>query len=234
MKEKKGDRPPKKVIIAPTEPIFRAVVGAGKGSGAEERIGLFRYCPLPLCGEGAAVAGPALGAPAAALLMEGLATAGAKTVLLFSVCGALAAGPKIGDFFLPTGGISEEGTSRLYREGPVPPPSEGLLERIRTACRGRRVQEGIIWTTDAPARETPEKIIRYGKKGASAVDMEFTALAVVADLYGITFGALMVVSDEPRPEGRRIGFRTPEFRQGLKAGARIAVEILSSQVHPAS
>ncbi|NOY52124.1 MAG: nucleoside phosphorylase [Deltaproteobacteria bacterium] len=234
MKERKDPWFPKKVIIAPTDPIYSAVRRAGESSGRDGRTALFRYCLLPACGKKTAAAGPALGAPAAALLMEQLVSKGVREVLLFSVCGSLGPDLEIGDFFLPTGGISEEGTSHLYLEGPVPQPSKKLTEKIRTVCRAREweLKEGTIWTTDAPERETPEKIARYQKEGAFAVDMEFTALATVAHYYGIEFAALMVISDERRSDDTRVGFRTGKFRKRLREGALLSVEAVSSSAHP--
>jgi len=229
MKRRNNTFFPKRVILAPTDPIYAAIRRAGGCTDRDGRIDLFRYALLPACEEKTAVAGPALGAPAAALLMERLVPEGVEEILLFSVCGSLDPALRIGNLFLPTGGIREEGTSLLYREGPVPPPSPRLTEKIRSACRvqGQTLKEGVIWTTDAPGRETPEKVAQYQERGALTVDMEFTAVATVADYHGIGFAALMVISDERRPEEPRIGFHTNRFREGLKNGALLAIEVIS-------
>jgi purine-nucleoside phosphorylase len=210
----------KHVIIAPTDPIYSALRRAGQCTGRDRRIDLFRYTLVPGCYGKVALAGPAVGAPAAALLVERLVRDRVKQIVLLGVCGSLTPDLRMGDLFIPTGGISEEGTSRLYREGAIPAPDKSLTAEIKRECRrtGATTQEGKIWTTDAPHRETAEKIKRFRKAGALVVDMEFTALCTVAAFHKISFAALMVVSDErfgPKPT---IGFQSPACREGLRLG----------------
>ncbi len=216
---------PEKIILAPTEPIYAVIRRAGGATGRDRRLGLFRHVLIPACGNQTAVAGPALGAPAAALLVERLAASGVKSMLLLGVCGSLLPDLRIGDVFIPTGGISEEGTSGLYGQGEVPPPYPRLLKRLRESCheQGFSPHEGLIWTTDAPHRETPEKIARFRRLGAMAVDMEFTALTAVAVFHKIRFAALMVVSDENFGEKARTGFQSRIFRERLRRASEAVI-----------
>jgi purine-nucleoside phosphorylase len=227
MAGKKEAALPEQIIIAPTDPIYSIIRKVGGASDRDRSLDLFRYSMIPSCEKEAAVAGPALGAPAAALLVERLAISGVKRIILLGICGSLSPNLRIGDLFIPTGGISEEGTSRLYLEGATPPPDTGIIEEIRKACneKGGRSSEGVIWTTDAPHRETPDKIVRYHKEGALTVDMEFTALSAVARFHKLRFAALMVVSDEIFREEPKRGFHLKEFRESLKMAAQIIIAV---------
>ncbi len=222
---------PENVILAPTDPIYRAVRQAGRCRESDRRLDLFRVCLMPNSGGRAAVAGPALGAPAAALLVERLVREEVRRVVLLGVCGSLVPTLRLGDGLIPTGGISEEGTSPLYgaRETPLPDPH--LLQKIRHACHrsGWQPQEGRIWTTDAPYRESTEKKRQFRQRGAVAVDMEFTALATVSRLYELAFAALMVVSDERFHDPPRIGFATACFRDALAHAASVAAALFSKR-----
>ncbi|MEK6777991.1 MAG: hypothetical protein AABY87_14115 [bacterium] len=218
---------PENIILAPTEPIYAVLRRTGGVTGRDRRLGLFRHVLIPACGNRAALAGPALGAPAAALLVEHLASSGVKRMLLLGVCGSLVPDLRIGDLFIPTGGISEEGTSRLYGEGEIPPPDPSLLNRILKACHeeGASPRQGLIWTTDAPHRETPDKIARFRGQEALAVDMEFTALSAVAGFHRIQFAALMVVSDENFMKTHQSGFMQKKFQGALNTSAKITTAV---------
>jgi len=223
---------PEDILIAPTQPIYAAVRREGKCRERDRRLNLFRLSSLPACGNRAAVAGPALGAPAAALLVESLVRSGAGRILLFSVCGSITPSLRIGDLFIPSGGISEEGTSKLYQEGPPADPDPLLLREIEKSCEknGLTVPKGRIWTTDAPCMEDPGKIEQFRNQGALTVDMEFTALSTVAKIRKIPFAALMVVSDERLSPESGFAFQIPEFRAALRTGIRILLRVFSGNV----
>ncbi len=227
MAGKKEAALPELMILAPTEPIYSVIRRVGGAVGRDRRLDLFRYSMIPSCENNTAVAGPALGAPASALLVERLVKSGVKRIILLGICGSLSPDLRIGDLFIPTGGISEEGTSRLYLEGQPPPPDAGIIKGIKKVCneKGLHPSEGAIWTTDAPLRETPHKIARYHKQGALAVDMEFTALSAVTRYHKIRFAALMVVSDEIFRKEPKRGFHQKEFRESLKVAAEIIIAV---------
>jgi len=145
------------------------------------------------------ISGPFLGAPAAVMLFESLASSGVKKFILLGVCGSISESLKIGDFFIPVGGISDEGTSKAYLPQTSPyTPSPAMLGRIRQVLKNNDIlfKSGNVWTTDSPFRETAERIKIFKDQGALAVEMEFTALAAVANFFEIDFGALFIVSDE--------------------------------------
>jgi uridine phosphorylase len=161
-------------------------------------------------------AGPAMGAPMAVMTMEKLVALGATDIVVFGWCGSLSNSLKIGDVFLPTWGLSEEGTSCHY---PCENPSleaSPLLHRDlvdHIAGSGYNVKYGPIWTTDAPYRETRQKVREYHEKGIMAVDMEFSALLTLACFRKVNLAAVMLVSDELYHTEWRPGFANKKFKQ---------------------
>jgi uridine phosphorylase len=172
------------------------------------------------------VAGPAVGAPMAAMTLEKLIALGCRKVIVWGWCGALVPTLRVGDLVLPTAGISDEGTSRHY---PVPDHhgDDAVWRQLMQAhllAGGWQYREGAIWSTDAPYRETRAMVNDYVGRGALGVDMEYTALAAVAAFRGIDLAALLIVSDELWGPVWRPGFQ----RRELKRKSRLVAEGLFS------
>ena len=165
------------------------------------------------------VAGPAVGAPMAVLTLEKLIALGAKRLIVYSWCGSLTPALQVGDILLPTWAVSEEGTSSHYpvQERPESAASLRTLLLKSLQHKGQKILEGAIWTTDAPYRETREKVEKYGTQGVLGVDMEFSALCTVAAFRNIDMAAVMLVSDELYHKEWRPGFRQKEFKRTSKA-----------------
>jgi uridine phosphorylase len=161
------------------------------------------------------IAGPALGSPMAVLTLEKLIALGAKEIVVYGWCGSLHSSVKTGDIVLPTGSISEEGTSVHY---PIAEQAESdkylrqkLTETLQTS--DHTIHSGPVWTTDAPFRETRKKIKDYSNKGLLAVDMEFSALCTVATFRKVKLAAVMLVSDELWHTDWQPGFQSKKFRR---------------------
>ncbi len=160
------------------------------------------------------LAGPAVGAPMAAMCLEKLIALGAKDIILYGWCGSLVPALKALDVLIPTWALSEEGTSVHYESGDRPQPDPELRHRLSGHCRqgGRTCSDGPVWTTDAPYRETRAKVQQYGAGGIVAVDMEYSALCTVAAYRGVRLAACMLVSDELWRPHWRPQYSRPEFR----------------------
>ncbi|MCG6931452.1 MAG: hypothetical protein LJE64_12935 [Desulfofustis sp.] len=144
------------------------------------------------------VAGPALGAPAAALLLEKLVVLGVTEIWLVSCCGSLDPSHAIGDLLIGTRAVSGEGVSRYYSEAEVVEPGSAATEELRefAETRSMTARSGTIWSTDAPYRERRSELLRLQERdGIVGVDMEFSALCTVASFRSVGLGALFVVSD---------------------------------------
>jgi uridine phosphorylase len=241
--------------------VEKAVIEPRKGNHEEEipPLGILAFMPqdvdhfihwLPRCdrrshkiyltnvytgiyeGTSIALAGPMLGSPQAVLVLEKLIALGVKNVVAIGWCGSLQPHIRIGDLVLPTGSISEEGTSGHY---PIslerPGPAETLLQALRKAYEraSLRLFEGKIWTTDAPYRETAEKVLTYQKQDVMAVDMEVSALFTVAHFRKIQLAAVLVVSDELFDLRWRHGFRNKRFQEVRKKLPELTIQSLCSQ-----
>lgn len=159
------------------------------------------------------MAGPAVGAPMAVLSLEKLVALGAKRIVTYGWCGSLSNKLKVGDILLPTWAMSEEGTSSHYPVEGRPESSKPMRKFLLTALQGedRKVVEAPIWTTDAPYRETRNKVDKYGSQGVMGVDMEFAALCTVAAFRKVEMVAVMLVSDELWHEKWQPGFHNKSF-----------------------
>lgn len=160
------------------------------------------------------VAGPAVGSPMAVLCMEKLIVLGARRIILVGWCGALQQILEVGNVLLPGQALSGEGTSRYYSSNHEPRPSADLLAWLRETLDQSGIvwQEGKVWSTDAPYRESRELLARLcQEQDIAAIDMEYSALCTVAHFRGIEFAACMLVSDELWQKQWKPGFATPAF-----------------------
>jgi uridine phosphorylase len=164
--------------------------------------------------------GPVMGAPQAAMVLETLISWGAKQFVFFGWCGSLSSSVCIGDVVLPTGAIVDEGTSMHYiGESGRSFPSEALLETLRNLLlrENRNFHQGMVWSTDAIFRETPQKVISYRRQGALAVDMEVSAVFSVGSHHGVNVAAVLTVSDEVGTLSWNRGFKDPRFLSAREA-----------------
>jgi len=159
------------------------------------------------------VAGPAVGAPQAVMILEKLIVLGARRVILLGWVGGLSPTLSPGDIILPDEAISEEGTSRHYSDETRPRPSYSLLNDLKEGLKqeGLYYRQGPIWTTDAPYRENIDKLKELQSKGVLGVDMETSALFTVSTFRSIEAAALLIVSDDLSKMTWRHGFRDPRF-----------------------
>jgi purine-nucleoside phosphorylase len=174
--------------------------------------------PVTLCG-------PFLGAPQAVMGMEKLIALGSRRIWVLGWCGSIQPDLKAGDLVLPTAAVSEEGTSQHYPIDEKRACSDPELTRIlgeALAREGHDCRAGTIWTTDAPYRETPSKVLEYRRKGVLAVEMECSALMTLSVYRSVKLAGVLVVSDELGDLKWRPGFRDPRF----KAMSRFAAEFL--------
>jgi purine-nucleoside phosphorylase len=178
--------------------------------------------------EGVCLAGPGIGAPYAAMMLETLISWGACRIIFLGWCGAVSEQVKIGDIILPTAAVVDEGTSRNYIE-PVNGQSKPVLSMVslvEQVLEDNRIDfhSGKIWTTDAVYRETREKVESYQKQGVLAVEMEISALFSVAQFRQVELGAMLVVSDELSSLTWRPGFKDKRFVKGHKIACRMVRE----------
>ncbi|MFH1154186.1 MAG: nucleoside phosphorylase [Pseudomonadota bacterium] len=216
--------------LVSTEPDLRAVRTLC-GTPIQSPFFMGTLFCLDQGGQGAAVAGPYIGAPYGAMVLESIIAKGADTILVLGWCGALSEHLKTGDILVPDLCLADEGTSRNYMEAdgmfPRVSPSGSLSSVLRGFLTSHNVPHGsgTVWTTDAIYRETRTKVNYFKAIGASAVDMECSALCAVARYRKVRIAALLVVSDELYGSGWNPGFRNERFRTARKTAAGILVDL---------
>lgn len=197
-----------------------------KESGGKSRF-LFNSSLVVADNSAFFLAGPAIGAPMAALSMEKLIALGAKRIILIGWCGALSKSLKVGDVLVPDGAQSGEGTSKYYV--PVEPvgPNLRLTKQVENLLgeKGVPVHQGCVWSTDALYREDRVLLKKLNhEKGVVAIDMEFSALCAVALFRKIEFTAVLTVSDELWGESWRPGFSAQKFLEQKETALNILLE----------
>lgn len=171
---------------------------------------------------GISIAGPFIGAPYGAMLLESLIAKGAEKILFLGWCGAVTDQLKVGDILLPGKALVDEGTSCNYqvldRTQPQSTPDFGLMDALsdHLDVGGIEYKKAAIWTTDAIYRETEKKIAYFKDLGAQAVEMECSALFSVAGYRKVSIAGLVVVSDSVASQDWDPGFRKKQFKQARK------------------
>lgn len=230
-----GNALPPRAILAPTQFLLDAALHA---LPAKQQLTRIFGCSVYFSAD-CIVAGPFLGSPAAVMVAETLIASGISQIILCSVAGAFignGTAAASGDIIFPRGALSEEGTSKLYEATDeisfaTNPLQQELESIIGAAQLSTPTHYGSIWTTDAPFRETSEKLSYYQNRGAIAVDMEFSALAHLCHVRGVSLGAVFLVSDtltvdsnsaSPWPEWSP-GFQSPVLKMRIKQTAETLV-----------
>ncbi|MFC1534530.1 nucleoside phosphorylase [Thermodesulfobacteriota bacterium] len=177
------------------------------------------------------LSGPFLGAPQSVIGMEKLIALGAKRIWVLGWCGSLNPNLRIGDLLIPTGALSEEGTSRHYPILQKSPGTDeelnGMLERT---LRKRKLAfyKGRVWTTDAPYRETAPKVKECRDRGILAVEMEMAALITLSVYRRVKLTGLLTVSDELYDLKWNPGFSNPKLKAASRLAAELVLEIIES------
>lgn len=133
-------------------------------------------------GERLGVLGCAVGAPFAVLVAEEMFASGCKLVVSVTSAGQIVPVRPTPYFVLATRALRDEGTSYHYLPAAdyakIRP--EVLAFARRAFADGKVVEEGAVWTTDAPFRETEQAIALATREGLLAVEMETAALYAFA------------------------------------------------------
>jgi purine-nucleoside phosphorylase len=180
-------------------------------------------------GGDATVVGPMLGAPHAVMVLEKLVVLGAEKILFLGWCGSVQERVSIGDFVIPDRAVIGEGTSRYYISDTLKRESISSLkvaEAVENNCRAHTVpiHIGPVWSTDAPYRETSQKVLSLKRQGILGVDMESSALFTVSRFRQVEAGALLVVSDELASLRWKPGFSHRTFNASRKRASEIVAQ----------
>ena len=142
---------------------------------------------------------PGVGAPIAAGLLEESIALGCRKFIACGGCGVLEKGIAVGHLVVVSAAIRDEGVSYHYlpasREVTADP--RGVNALVTTLDeRGLPYTVGKSWTTDAPYRETANKVTRRREEGCLTVEMESAALIAVAQFRNVVLGQALYGGDD--------------------------------------
>lgn len=147
-----------------------------------------------------------IGGPYAVLVAEQMRVSGAHVVLGLTSAGRVSPKMPIPGLVVCTGAIRDEGTSYHYlspaRMVEASPKVADLLEsELKTLPLP--TLSGVVWTTDAPYRETKLQISNYAKAGVLAVEMQAASLFAFAQAHNFPTGVVAYVSNGVDQAGER-------------------------------
>ena len=124
-----------------------------------------------------------VGAPACVSVYEDFCAMGLNKLILFGTCGVLDQTIDDCSIVVPTSSIREEGTSFHYVPASLEiEASNAFIPDFLSYLSSKDIhyKTGKNWTTDAPYRETIDKVSHFKSLGVISVDMEASAMAAVA------------------------------------------------------
>ena len=124
-----------------------------------------------------------VGAPACIVQYEELFAMGLEKVVVFGTCGVLSKDIEDLAIIIPTSAIRDEGTSYHYMKASreVETNLKYMDEFIKLLEEHEySYVKGKTWTTDAPYRETRNKVMDRKNEGCVCVDMECSAIFALA------------------------------------------------------
>lgn len=150
-------------------------------------------------GQRLAVLRSGVGAPLAGGLLEEVIAMGCRYFVVCGGAGSLHKDLTLGHFVVVSSALRDEGTSFHYlppgRHVEADPEARRTLEAVLTSRQAPYVS-GPTWTTDAPYRETPNKIAARRDEGCLTVEMEAAALAAIARFRSVRLAQVVYCGDD--------------------------------------
>ena len=142
---------------------------------------------------------PGVGAPISAGLLEEAIAFGCRKFIACGGCGVLEKDIAVGHLVVVSAAVRDEGVSYHY----LPPAREVIANGDAVHALVKTLEEqsipfrvGKTWTTDAPYRETANKITRRREEGCLTVEMENAAMIAVAQFRDVIFGQVLYGGDD--------------------------------------
>jgi uridine phosphorylase len=185
----------------------------------------FHTTMYALCLEGVEVGiiARTIGGPFAVLVAEQLHAAGVRLIVGLTSAGRISPDLPLPCLVPVRAAIRDEGTSFHY----LPPGRQvecsgvavDVLEQ-ELAATGWPVRSGVVWTTDAPYRETAPEIAAWAEEGVLAVEMQAASLFAFGQARSAGVAAVAMVSNAVDHEGEQFDTGTQE--DGLRVLQAIA------------
>jgi uridine phosphorylase len=158
-------------------------------------------------GERVGVIARTIGGPYAVLVAEQLAASGVRVILGLTSAGQVSPELEIPSLVIPTTAIRDEGTSYHYLPAADSVDADaGLAAALEEELGGLGlpVVVGLVWTTDAPYRETAEQLGHHARNGVLAVEMQAASLFAFGAARGIRCAVVAHVTNgaDHKPEAQ--------------------------------
>jgi uridine phosphorylase len=159
-----------------------------------------------------------IGGPYAVLVAEQLAVCGVRVIVGLTSAGRIGRDLPVPGVVVADRAIRDEGASYHYL-----PASEtvealpGLVDALvsEVTAVGLPVRRGLVWTTDAPYRETSEQVDRYARMGTLAVEMQAASLFAFAAARNVAVGLVAHVTNAPEHDGGSFDKGSDQLQRGL-------------------
>lgn len=172
-----------------------------------------------------------MGCPSTAIGVEELARAGATTFIRVGSTAALQPHIAVGDIVVSEGSLRNDGTTAAYVPSGYPAvPDLELTSMLATVARdlagerGFGAHLGLNATDDAFYAETPEWIDKLSALGLLNVEMESSALFIVARLRGLRAGMVCAVSGNLVTGDVTYGTHNERLAVGWRDSVAVALE----------
>ncbi len=154
----------------------------------------------PRCG----IVARTIGGPYAVLIAEQMAVCGVKVVVGLASAGRIGKSLPLPGIVIADEAVRDEGTSLHYLPSAATVRSDpGLAGILADAVQpiDLPVRRGLVWTTDAPYRETRSQIDYWALRGVLAVEMQAASLFAFGQARGVSTGLIAHVTNAIDHEG---------------------------------
>ena len=172
-----------------------------------------------------------MGCPSTAIAVEELARVGVTSFIRVGSSAALQPGIEPGDLLVSEGSLRNDGTTAAYVHPGYPAvpdlavaSSLTQVARELTAGTARRVFAGINATDDAFYAEGPEWIAELSRMGILNVEMESSAMYVIARLRGLRAGMICACSSNLVDGASLYSEKNAALKAGWMASIEVALE----------
>jgi len=166
-----------------------------------------------------------MGCPSLAIVVEELIRLGARRLVRVGTSGIVSDQVQPGELIVATGSVANDGTTRQYLRGAAytPVADHAVVCALEEAGRaaGSAVHVGLIQTEDAFYATAPADVPALRSRGVLAIEMEASALFLIAALRGVQAGCALVASNHI---GDPAFVPQPVLDAGVEAMTRMALE----------
>lgn len=184
------------VVIVPGDQgrVKKIVDQMDEAKKVAENRGLITYTGF-YEGYPVSVTSTGMGGPSASIVYEELVNVGAKILVRVGSVAGLQKDVNEGDIVIPYASVRDDGTSRYYvpENFPAVATPEVYQTLIGSASRlGKKFKTGINWTHSCFYNRSPEYFRQWSKKRVVSMEMEASALFVIAYLRNVMAGFIGV------------------------------------------